>query len=144
MKESLDVFISYAHEDELLKKNLEKHLALLRNLGFITPWHDRNISAGTDWKHKINMYLDAADIILLLVSASFLASEFCYSIEMKQAIQRHEDGLARVIPVILRPVDWKSAPFGTLQALPTDGRPVMGRRWLNRDEAFTNIAEGIR
>src|SRR5215469_1782194 len=139
----LEVFISYAHEDEALKVELEKHLALLRKQGLITVWHDRDISAGTDWVHEINTRLDAAHIILLLISASFLASDYCYSVEMKQAMRQHESGLALVIPIILRPVDWKDAPFSNLQALPTNARPVTGRGWRNRDEAFANIAQGI-
>jgi eukaryotic-like serine/threonine-protein kinase len=144
MKKHLEIFISYAHEDELLKKHLEKHLTALRRQGFITIWHDHNISAGTEWAHEINIRLDASDIILLLISASFLASDYCYSVEMKQAMRRHELGLARAILIILRPVDWKNAPFSNLQALPTNAQPVTGRGWRNRDEAFANIAQGIR
>ena len=84
-------------------------------------WHDRNISAGTEWEREINKHLNEADIILLLISPDFIASDYCYSKEMKWAMDRHERGEARVIPIILRPVDnWKGAPFGKLQALPKD------------------------
>ena len=144
MEENINIFYSYAHEDERLRKKLETHLALLQQQGLIAAWHDRKISAGTEWVHEINTHLDAAQLILLLVSSSFLASKYCYGSEMARALQRHEAGTARVIPIILRPVDWKNAPFSKLQVLPTDGRPITGRGWHNTDEAFTDVARGIR
>ncbi|MFL5653949.1 MAG: TIR domain-containing protein [Ktedonobacteraceae bacterium] len=141
---SIEVFISYAHEDERFRKKLETHLGLLRQQGLITTWHDRKISAGTEWANEISTHLDTAQIILLLISPPFLASTYCYSSEMKRALERHEDGTARVIPIILRSVHWKGAPFSGLQALPTDARPVAGRGWHNQDEALGNVVEGIR
>jgi hypothetical protein len=90
----------------------------------------------------IDTHVQTAQIILLLVSADFLASDYCYDREMQQAMARHTAGDARVIPVILRPTDWHSAPFGRLQALPTDGRPIT--RWSDQDEAFLDVAIGIR
>src|SRR6266567_6317476 len=104
MEESINIFYSYAYEDERLRKKLETHLALLQQQGLITGWHDSEISAGTEWAHEINAHLEAAQIILLLVSSSFLASKYCYSSEMLRALERHEAGTARVIPIILRPV----------------------------------------
>ncbi|HEY0071949.1 MAG TPA: toll/interleukin-1 receptor domain-containing protein, partial [Chloroflexia bacterium] len=138
----LEVVYSYAHEDRRLRKQLETHLSILKNNGVITDWYDRNISAGTEWEQEIDEHLNSADIILLLISADFLASRYCYSVEMKRAMERHEAGEARVIPVILRDVVWKGAPFGKLQALPTDGKPVTS--WSNRDRAFANVARGIK
>jgi tetratricopeptide (TPR) repeat protein len=138
----LSIFISYAHKDEPLLNELEEHLALLQNQGVITTWHDRDISAGTEWEREIDTHLNTAQIILLLISASFLASKYCYSTEMKRAIEKHKAGEACVIPVILRPVDWKGAPFGRLQALPTKARPITS--WSDRDEAFLDVAKGIR
>jgi hypothetical protein len=137
----ISLFYSYSHKDEALRKKLETHLALLRDQGVIRDWHDRRIEAGTEWDGLINENLDRADMILLLVSADFLASRYCRDIEVTQAMERHEAGTARVIPVILRPVDWHTAPFGKLAALPRDGKPVT---WSNRDEAFTDVARGIR
>jgi len=107
-------------------------------------WHDRKISAGLEWENEIDTYLQKAHIILLLISPDFLASQYCFSIEMKQAIERHERGEARVIPIILRPVYWQGAPFGKLEVLPTDAKPVTGAYWHNQDEAFFSVAEGIR
>ncbi|MFL5628042.1 MAG: toll/interleukin-1 receptor domain-containing protein [Ktedonobacteraceae bacterium] len=141
-KGTIEVFYSYAHKDEKLRNKLETQLSLLKQQGHITNWHDRKIDAGQEWANEINEHLNAADIILLLVSPDFLASNYCYSIEMKRALERHERGEARVIPVIIRPVYWQGAPIGKLQALPKDAKPVTS--WNNQDEAFFNVAEGIR
>jgi tetratricopeptide (TPR) repeat protein len=136
------VFISYSHEDEALRASLDKHLSQLRHDGLIESWHDHQIAPGKEWENEIFAALEAADIVLLLVSASFIASEFCYGREMTLALQRHENGLARVVPVILRPCDWETAPFGKLQALPALARAIT--TWSNQDEAFLNVARGIR
>lgn len=138
----IHLFYSYSHKDEQLRDELEKHLMGLKRQGIITDWYDRDIRAGDEWKRQINSHLNTADIILLLVSADFLASDYCYSIELASALQRQEHGSARVIPIILRPVDWSVAPFGQLQALPTNAKPIT--LWANRDEAFENVAKGIR
>ncbi|SRR6266436_2206735 len=92
--------------------------------------------------HEINIHLNSAQIILLLVSPDFLASEYCYGDEVERAMKRHEAGEAIVIPIILRPVEWEDTPFSKLQPLPTDGRPAT--RWRNLDEAFLDIERGIR
>src|SRR6266446_8435368 len=99
------IFLCYAHEDEKLKKELEKHLSLLKRQGFIDVWHDRDISAGAQWKRDIDKYLNSANIILLLISPDFMYSDYCYSIEMQRAIERHEREEACVIPIILRHID---------------------------------------
>ncbi len=139
---ALAVFFSYSHEDEALRDELETHLAALKRQGRVRTWHDRKISAGREWAGQIDDNLHSADIILLLVSPPFIASHYCWDVEMIDALKRHEDGEARVIPIILRHADWLYAPFGKLQALPEDGRPVVS--WPNRDEAFLNVVEGIR
>ncbi len=95
-----------------------------------------------EWAGKIDENFKAADIILLLVSADFIASDYCYDIEMQAALERHAAGEARVIPVILRETDWQQAPFGKLQALPKDGRPITS--WPNRDKSWKDVAAGIR
>ena len=140
---SIEVFYSYAHEDEELVKELRKHLSILKRQGVIREWYDREITAGTDWKGQLDQHLNSAGVILLLVSADFLASDYCYDVEMTRALERHDQGEARVIPVLLRKVDgWQGAPFGKLQSLPTDGKPVTS--WKIRDEAFADVARGIR
>ncbi|HEU5375395.1 MAG TPA: toll/interleukin-1 receptor domain-containing protein [Ktedonobacteraceae bacterium] len=138
----IELFYSYAHADERLRKHLETHLSALRQQGVITEWHDRKIVAGTDWKQSIDTHLMTAKVILLLISPDFLASDYCYSVEMQRALARHARGDAYVIPVILRPVDWQGTPFAHLQCMPTDAKPVT--MWANRDEAFRDVATAIR
>ncbi len=138
----ITIFLSYAHADEAYRRELEKHLASLRREGFIAPWHDRKIVPGADIGREIDANLERADIILLLVSPDFIDSDYCYDIEMKRAVGRHRDGSARVIPVIVRPCDWHSAPFGRLKALPKDGTPIS--TYSNPDEAFLEVAQAIR
>jgi parallel beta-helix repeat protein len=142
--EDIEVLISYSHIDEPLRNELEKHLSILKRQKLISTWHDRKIGAGEEWKEQIDDHLNSAQIILLLISADFLASDYCYNIEIKRAMERHESGEARVIPIILRPVDWKGAPFGKLQALPTNAEPIVSKKWGCTDEAFVDVARGLR
>lgn len=137
----LDLFYSYSHRDEELRDELDKHLTILRRQGVIHDWHDRKITAGTDWEGQIHERLERSELILLLISSDFLASDYCYDVELERAMVRHENGDARVVPIILRPVVWRGAPFGKLRALPTDARAVT--QYANRDEAFVIITEGI-
>jgi hypothetical protein len=137
----LKLFYSYSRKDEPLREQLDSHLAGLRRRGLIAPWFDRNIAAGSHWEQEILENLDNADIILLLISSDFLKSDYCYSKEMGRAMERHERGEARVVPVILRPVLWKSTPLAKLNALPRDAKPVT--KWSNRDEAWADVARGI-
>jgi HEAT repeat protein/energy-coupling factor transporter ATP-binding protein EcfA2 len=139
---SVEVFYSYAHADEELRDGLEKQLSAMKRQGLITNWYDRVITGGSCWSEKINTHLDSAAIILLLVSPDFMSSDYCYSIEMKRALERHQLGEVRVVPIILRPTDWQHAPFAKLQAYPTNGRPITN--WRQRDDAFLNIAQGLR
>ncbi len=140
--EPVEIFFSYSHKDEKLKEKLETHLAALQHQDIITGWHDRMISPGEEWKRNIDDHLSTAQIILLLVSADFLAANYCYDVEVQRAVERHEAGDARVIPIILKPCDWDGTPFGKLQALPRDGKPITS--WKNRDQAFTDIVLGIK
>jgi len=142
MPMSTEIFFSYCHRDEDLMKELVKHLSILKRQGIVRDWHDRQIIAGSEWEGQIDEHLNSAQVILLLVSSDFLASDYCWGVETQKAMQRHEAGEACVIPVILRPVDWQGAPFGMLQSLPKDTRPITS--WTNRDEAFLDVAQGIR
>jgi formylglycine-generating enzyme required for sulfatase activity len=137
----LSLFYSYSHRDEAFREDLEKHLAFLRRSGLIAEWHDRKIGAGDEWKAQIDHHLATADIVLLLVSADFIDSDYCWSEEMTKALARHERGEARVIPVILRPCRWGSTPLRKLQAVPKDARPVS--EWPSRDAAFDDIAAAL-
>lgn len=139
---SIKVFCAYSHEDEELRDHLEKHLSSLKRPGVIEVWHDRRIGAGREWEGQIDEHLNAADIILLLISSDFIASDYCYDVEMTRAMERYKVKEALVIPIILRSVDWEGTPFVGLQALPKNATAVT--LWENQDEAFTNIAKGIR
>src|SRR5438105_10436474 len=123
MVSTIEIFCCYAREDQELLRNLKKHLMPLQRQGLITIWSDTDINAGATWEEEINKHLNTAHIILLLVSPDFMDSEYCYSKEMKQAMERHERGDACVIPVLLRPVRCQGAPFGKLQALPYNAQP---------------------
>lgn len=139
---SVEVFYSYAQEDEELRDELKKHLSNLKRQGVITDWYDRDISAGKEWNDGIKQHLGSARVILLLISPDFMNSDYINDIEVKRAMERHESGEARVIPVILRPVDWEGARFSKLQALPKDALPVTS--WKDPDEALLDITKGIR
>ncbi|HEY1352325.1 MAG TPA: toll/interleukin-1 receptor domain-containing protein [Ktedonobacteraceae bacterium] len=121
---------------------LDEHLAALRRQGLITSWHDGEIVAGTLWEKEIEAHLNAASIILLLISPAFIASDYCYSKEMQRALERHRLGRTRVIPILLRPVDWVATPFSQLQMLPTGARPITN--WPDHDQALEDVAGGIR
>ena len=138
----ISVFISYSHKDEALRAELETHLRMMQRQGLIDVWHDRRIVPGTEIDRSISSSLEAAQVVLLLVSPDFLSSDYCYDREMQRAMERHDAGKARVLPVILRPSDWKGAPFGKLLATPTDGKPVT--KWTDADEAFLVVTNDIR
>ena len=140
--EPIELFYSYAPEDEALRTQLDTHLAMLKRQNLIQGWHHREILPGQHWEQEVDAHLRSARIILLLISPAFIASEYCYSVELRQAMQRQAAGNARVIPLILRPCDWEGAIFGKLQALPKNAKPVT--LWTNRDSAFTDIAKGLR
>ena len=139
---TIELFVSYSHRDEELMQELVKHLSVLKRQGVIRTWHDRQIAAGTEWEGQIDEHLNSAQVILLLISPDFMASDYCYDVELSCAMARHESQSACVIPVILRPVDWRGVSFGKLQSLPKDAKPITS--WANRDEAFLNVTQGIR
>lgn len=135
------IFISYAHADEDLKKELDKHLKVLKRSGKIETWNDRELIAGQQWDDVILAELNKSNIILLLISVDFNASDFIWDKELAAAMQRHEAGTAHVVPVILRKCDWTKLPYAKLQALPRNAKPVT--KFADRDEAFTEIVTGI-
>jgi hypothetical protein len=136
------LFFSYSHVDENLRDQLEIHLSSLRRQGLIDSWHDRRITAGHEFGPAIDAQIDTDDVILLLVSPDFIASDYCYQREMTRAMERHQSGKARVIPVILRPCDWHDLPFGKLLATPKDGKPIT--MWPNIDQAFLDVVTAIK
>ena len=136
------LFYSYSHKDEALRDELEAHLKILERQKLIAPWHDRRILPSEDWDDEIDDNLEAADLILLLVSANFMNSDYIDKVELKRALEKEREGSAKVVPVILSSVDWDLAEFSYLQALPKDADAVTS--WKNRDEAWTDVAKGIR
>ena len=136
------LYCSYAPADETLQAQLANHLTLLKRQGIITSWSSHQILPGDDRTQTIHQQLNTADIILLLISAYSLADDTCYHLEIQRAMERHQSGEARVIPILLRPVDWQGAPFSQLDMLPKNHQPVT--TWPNQDQAFQEIATGIR
>lgn len=138
----LRVFCSYSHKDEALRERFDRHVAGMKRSGLVSVWNDREITAGGEWGRVIDVNLKAADIILLLVSSDFIASDYCWNIEVTEAMYRHEAGMAVVIPVFLRPCDFEGTPFAALQGAPRDARPIT--KWGNRDEAWVDVVKAIR
>ncbi len=138
----ISVFCSFAPADEPLLLKLEVHLSLLKRQKLISTWHNRQIVPGTDWAQAIDTHLNSASVVLLLISSDLLASDYCYGVEMQRALQRHQAHEARVIPILLRPVDWHDVPFAHLQPLPTNAHPIT--TWSSQDEAFADVVTGLR
>jgi len=138
----LRIFISYSHQDDELCKQFLDHLSQLEREGLIAPWSDQHLTAGEDWAGAINENLNSAHVVILLVSRGFLASKYCNDVEMDRAIERDQKGETRVVPLILRPCDWKTSRFSRLQALPKGGKPIVD--WRTRDHGFLDAVEGLR
>ncbi|BCL80468.1 TIR domain-containing protein [Ktedonobacteria bacterium brp13] len=141
-KTYLTLYYIYAREDALLQSQLEKHLSLLQRWDLISNWYSREIVAGTKWDTQFDMHLEEASIILLLISSDFLASDYSYNTEIQRTLERHRQGKARVVPIILRPCDWRATPFAYLQPLPRNARAVT--TWDSLDAAFADITRSIR
>ncbi len=141
-KKAARVFYSYAREDEVLREQLAKHLRVLERNRIIESWYDDMIAPGAEWADRIADEMRKADIIVLLVSSDFLDSEYCYKVEMQEALKRHEAGKVRVMPIIVRSAIWEESPLASLKALPKDRKPIT--LWADRDEAWTDVARGIR
>ena len=124
MAEPIKVFISYAHEDDALRQELVGHCKGLENLGLITLWHDRKIMPGVNWDEEIDVRLKQADLILFLVSSALISSNYCNGVELKQALQRHRDQTATVVPIFIRSSYWERTLLSELQGIPRDGIPV--------------------
>ncbi len=141
------IFFSYAHEDKPLRDELDKHLAPLRRLGRALSWYDGEIGAGQNWEDSIRRSLRSADIVLLLISSSFLNSNFIWENELLPALERHDRGECRVIPVLLKPCVWQDMNFARLQMLPstTDTARLQAvTLWRDTDEAYATIVQGIQ
>src|SRR5712692_10587402 len=129
--EPLEIFYSYDVKDEELRVELEKHLVIMQRQGHIRGWHHRQINAGMETAKESLKHLNAAHIILLLVSPDYLASDCCYDTEVHRAMERHNAGEAKVLPILLRPVIYEGTPFEKLSPLPSNSLPV--NNWPNQD-----------
>lgn len=136
------LFISYSHRDEKALAALHKHFSMLRREGLIEEWFDRKILAGGEIDDEVESNLRDSDIFLPLISPDFLASDYCYEREMKEALRRNEEGSIRVVPIVLEPCDWKSSPLGKLKALPKDGKPIS--LWTNENTAYLDVSTELR
>jgi internalin A len=137
------VFVSYSHKDERQLNELKTHLSPLERLKLIETWYDRRIVAGEDFGQKINENIDSADVVLLLISSDFIASKYCYEVEMKRALERRDNGEALVVPVIVRKVNWKVIPeLSKLEVVPKDGRPVPD--WPTKDSGWCDVSERVQ
>src|SRR5229473_6747714 len=140
--EPLEIFYSYDVKDEELRGELEKHLVIMQRQKLIRGWNQRQINAGVETAKESMKHLNAAHIILLLVSPDYLASDYCYDTEVRRAMQRHATGEAKVIPILLYSVDYEGTPFEKLSALPSNGVPI--KQWSDLNEAFYHVAQGIK
>lgn len=136
------IFISYAHKDELYKEELIEHMSGLRRAGIINEWDDRKIVAGQNWEEEISSSLTSSNIILFLISASFMNSDYCMGVEVKTALEMHERGEAQLIPIVIRAVDWSDSEISKIQGLPKDARPISS--WENADEAWLDVISGLK
>src|SRR5215207_9416811 len=141
-RQSVRAFCSYSHRDEEYLNDLRIWLRGLERQGLIQWWHDREIPPGWEWEEAIDRNLRTAEVILLLVTPDFMGSDYVHENEIAKAVERHERGEARVIPIIVRPADWEWASFGKLQALPTDAKPIT--RWSDPDDAWLDVVRGVR
>jgi hypothetical protein len=139
---AVKLFISYSHKDERLKSDLQAHLGSLQREGRIEFWHDREIMPGSHWESVIDDHLEGADVIILLVSADFISSNYCWGVEVARALELHKKRSAIVVPVLVRPVSWEATPLRQFQALPIDGRAVS--TWQNRNNAWKQVVEGMK
>lgn len=144
----LKVFCSYAHEDRALWREFQAHLAPLARAGRIELWSDELLEVGRRWEVQIFSQLDSADIVILLVSSYFMGSEFCYSKELKRALERDQEGTVRLVPIRVRPVSLLETVFADIQILPPGARPITSYRdphqgWTEVAEQFYQIVESV-
>lgn len=139
---TIKVFLSYAHQDSQFKETLQEHLTMLKRNKIIETWNDRDISPGSNWESDIKKHLDNANVILCLVSSSFLASNYCYCKEFEYSLEKHNEGKCIIVPIIIRDCDWADSPLGKIQGLPTDAKAV--KLWDDHDTAWKDVVNGLK
>lgn len=135
----IEIYTAYAHADERFFSRIKEQLDILRRQGWPISCHESEIINSTTWQRTD--HLATARLILLLVSTTFLNSDFCYCEQLDSAIERHgTDNLCYVIPILLRPLLpllLKGTPFGKLDFLPTNGKAIS--TWTEPRNAYNNI-----
>ena len=140
-KGPLRLFLSYAHEDRNILEELRKHLAPLRHEQVVTDWYDRELVPGQSWNHRIQEQLESSHLVLVIVTADFVASDYAYGQELNRALELHDTGLLRLIPVIARNCLWQNLPLARIQVLPEGAVPIS--RWQDRDDAYVSVVTGV-
>jgi hypothetical protein len=140
-KGPLKLFLSYAHEDRDIVAELRKHLAPLRYEQIVTDWYDLELIPGQDWDREILSQLESSDLVLVMVSADFVASKYAYGRELSLALDLHDQERLRMLPVICRNCRWQNLPFSRLQVLPEGAVAISS--WENRDDAFVSVVLGV-
>lgn len=135
------LFFVYSHNDEAVRDELDRRLEALKHGGILETFHDRRIGPGLDWDGEIAQELRDADLVVLLVSPAFLASDYCHTVEIPAALEQQAAGLARVIPILIEPCDFEKTELATLQALPTGATPLSA--WDNPEQAWADVEAGI-
>lgn len=142
MKRKLKAFISYSHNDMNYKLSLLTHFESINKLYNIDFWHDGLIDAGGHIDSEVMAELDTSDIIILLISSSYISSNFCYNIEMERAFQREKNGECIIVPVLLKKTSLnESMPFYNLKTFPTDRKPISSFR--SRNDGYVDVTEGL-
>ena len=142
-KKTLQIFIAYSRRDAEILEELRIHLKVLERIQNVKIWYDGLIEAGHDWEASIKTNLYEADIILLLISQNFLASDYCYDTEMTQALALHKQGKLRAIPIIARNSLWQKTPFAHLQALPKNGKPIVSDWGIDKEAPYLQIVQTL-
>lgn len=136
----LEVFIAYARADKQHLVEFHKHLSSLKRENVVSIWYDGEILCGDRWESELKPKLESADIIIALISSDFIASEYCWEQELSRGIERHEEGSARLFPLLLRKCDWNALRH--IQLVPSDGLAVTS--WPNQDKAYTDVVKHLR
>ena len=140
----MKLFYSYSHKDLSYADELRDHLSILVRKEVLSEWIDHKILPGYNWRIDVDDNLDYADVIILLISSHFLASDFCFDSVLKKSIARQAAGEVVVMPILLRHCDWEDSPFGILKVFPTGGIPIESNSWSNRDEAYLNVVRDLK
>lgn len=143
MMDAIDIFIAYSQQDRDLMEQFKKQLSAAERIGLVDSWHDGEIEVGTDRELAAKKAMEKAEIVVLLLSANFFASEYLYEKEMTQALSLAEAGKATLIPVLLKECTWQLSPIAKLKILPENAIPITNEYWKTTDRAFKQVVDQI-